>query len=117
MIPIESPLGQRVIAAQGALESGMLANMRTYRLPREPRIHVRLVGEERTLCGRSLFHNAQYAWQFINRGRFAQALPSGANDDRTCRVCASNEAVAATAAVEYARQNWRSHRSPRRRQS
>lgn len=83
-----TPLGRRIQLAHGVLESGQLANMRTYRLPREVKIHTRLVGENRTLCGRKLRNNDQWAWQFIHRGSVAQGnLPSGSIGPDACKQC------------------------------
>lgn len=99
-LALDSPLGRRVLAAQGKIESGQLANMKTYRLPREARIHTRILGEDRTLCGRSLQHNGQWAWQFIHRGAVMDALPSGAYGDRdSCAACSKNVIVRITADV------------------
>jgi hypothetical protein len=102
-------LVERVVACGGVLESGMLANMRTYLLPRETTIHTRLVGEGRTLCGRPLRgFEGRWAWQFVNRGTFAASMPSGSQGDSACQQCARSPVLVATAeAVEAKRRAWR----------
>ena len=104
-LDLSTEIGRRVIAAQGRIESGQLANMRTYRLPAAAKIHVRLLGEDRTLCGRSLRHAGEWAWQFIHRGQVGESLPSGSypGDRDACARCAENPIVTATAEVVAAR--------------
>jgi hypothetical protein len=91
--------------ANGRIESGMIANMRTYLLPYEAKIHTRILGESRTLCGRSLFHNNQYAWQFINTGNFSEGhMPSGSNDPRrACSRCSRSLVLQVTKTISDAR--------------
>ena len=101
ILDLLSPLGERVLKAKGVIESGQIANMRTYRLARDAKTHVRLLGEDRTLCGRSLRHNGEWAWQFIHRGTVGQSLPSGSypGERDACAKCARNPAIAATAEI------------------
>lgn len=83
-LDLNTPLGQQLLRARGRLESGELANMRTYRLPRDVKGHVRVLGASRTLCGRPLHgHLGRWAWQFIHRGQFGLARPAHV----TCRTC------------------------------
>lgn len=106
-IHLDSPIARQLIAMGGAIESGHLANMRTYKLPKEPKIHTRIVGSDRTLCGRSLRNHGQFAWQFINRGEFANRLPSGSsvhNRDH-CTQCAQHMVLQITQTVSDARRN------------
>lgn len=104
ILDLVSPLGRRVAAAQGRIESGQLANMRLYRV--STTVHTRLLGEARTLCGRSLFHNGQFAWQFINRGDvLAGYLPAHAVPGQrdVCLRCSASPVMRATAAIDEAR--------------
>lgn len=105
ILDLTSPLGARVLACGGKLESGQLANMRLYRR-RSDVIHTRLLGEDRTLCGRSLYHNRQLAWQFIHRGDIAAGrLPSGSwpGERNACKVCSASPVIRATAKIAGAR--------------
>lgn len=104
-LDLTSPLGARVLACGGRLESGQLANMRLYRRSSDV-VHTRLLGEDRTLCGRSLYHNRQLAWQFIHRGDVASGrLPSGSwpGDRDACKVCSASPVIRATAEIARAR--------------
>lgn len=67
------------------LESGQIANMRTYRLPANAKIHVRILGADKTLCGRSLRNHHQWAWQFIHRD--SGGRPSGMRSRDACSIC------------------------------
>lgn len=103
ILDLNTPLGARVLRSQGRIESGQLANMRTYL--RNETVHVRILGEDRTLCGRSLRHAGQWAWQFIHRGHVGTSLPSGSypGERHACQICTKNPVVQATAAVVNAR--------------
>lgn len=107
ILDLASPLGMRLGKAQGRIESGMLANMRTYRLPARPAVHTRILGEDRTLCGRSLHHNDQWAWQFIHRGSVLEGHPpSGSRDHRygrSCKRCNRSPVLVACFAIADAR--------------
>ncbi len=101
-LDLTSDLGQRLLRAGGTIESGQIANMRLY-LQRVDTVHVRIVGEDRTLCGRSLVHHDQWAWQFIHRGQAGMTLPSGIEGRNGCKVCQQNPIVVGTHAVVVAR--------------
>ena len=104
-VRFDHPIVDRLIKGGGILESGQIANMRTYLLPKEAKTHTRILGEGRTLCGRSLRHNEQWAWQFINRGTFASELPVGAGtwEYDHCTRCAKSLALSITEQVVIAR--------------
>lgn len=105
-LDVGSALAQRVLAAQGRIESGEIANMRTYRLPSEPKIHTRLLGEGTTLCGVPLTgHEGQWAWQFIHRGSFGSRMPSGSDGPNACQRCARSKILRITAYVAAARRH------------
>ena len=66
----------------------MIANMRTYLLPREPKRHVRILGMDRTLCGRALVNNGEWAWQFCARGNVVEGRVPGYMIERGgCAQC------------------------------
>jgi hypothetical protein len=107
-ITVDSPLGRRLIESGGVIESGHIANMRTYRLPAWPKVHTRVLGESKTLCGVPLHNHGEWAWQFIHRGVFGQRLPSGAHtgDRDHCTRCARSPVLRATQAANDARVAW-----------
>jgi hypothetical protein len=98
-------LAQRLLLSQGILESGQIANMRTYLLPRDVKIHTRLLAEDRTLCGIPVRgYEGRWAWQFVHRGRFGSHLPSGAEDLRhRCKRCARSPVLTLTEEVVRSR--------------
>ena len=110
VLDLASPLGRRVAEHKGVIESGMLANMRLYRIDYRARIHTRIVGEDRTLCGKSLRHNDQWAWQFIHRGNVLDGhMPSGSDTDHwrpghaaPCQSCEKSPVLQATKAISKA---------------
>lgn len=103
MIDMLSPLGQRLLRSGGKIESGQIANMRTYLLPRRACIHVRILGESTTLCGRAWMPGG---WQFINRGDVtAGHVPAHADEgDRdACKACAKTPVMQAVYTIARAR--------------
>lgn len=100
LLDLDTELGQRVLRAAGRIESGQLANMRLYRRSSDI-IHTRLRGEDRTLCGRSVYHAGQNAWQFVHNGRVGMSLPSGSDpgDRNACKQCSRSPVVRVTATI------------------
>jgi hypothetical protein len=102
MVCIPRGLFDRLMAAGGRLESGQIANMNTYLLPRETCLHVRILGEGRTLCGRRWMPGG---WQFCSRGSFGEHAPFGTYEGApdVCRSCAKSPALKLTNEAEAAR--------------
>lgn len=102
MVCVPRPLFDRLMAAGGTLESGQIANMNTLRLPAQPCLHVRILGEDRTLCGRRWMPQG---WQFGSRGTFGQHAPHGTHEGArdACRRCQRSPALRLTNEVEAAR--------------
>lgn len=91
LAPLDTPNGRALVRAGGTIESGMIANMRTYLLPVDPKRHVRILGMDRTLCGRSLVNNDQWAWQFCARGNVVEGRVPGYMIKRGgCAQCLSS---------------------------
>ena len=70
---LSDPLVSRILEADRVMEDGMTANPNTYRM--NDKVHVRLLGEDRTLCGVRLRPDYDVRWQFCSRGRFGESLP------------------------------------------
>jgi hypothetical protein len=107
-LDLNSPVGRRVVAAGGRIESGQIANMRTLLLPAEPKTHTRLLGESSTLCGRPLSNHGHFAWQFQHRGDVAAGqLPAGSDpaDRDACRRCSASPVIRATAEIAATRRS------------
>lgn len=99
-IALPRDLFNRVMASEGKLEAGMIANMNTHLLPREPKLHVRLLGERKTLCGKTWMPGG---WQFTSRGSFGHHAPWGTDDRDVCKGCRANAALDMTIEAEAAR--------------
>jgi hypothetical protein len=105
-LDLNSRLGHRLLESGGKIESGQIANMRTYMLPAWPKTHTRILGESRTLCGRSLRNNGQWAWQFINTGSVQLGHPpSGSRGRDACAQCARSPVLRATFEIADARRS------------
>lgn len=100
VIDIDSPLGKRLLAAGLRLEDGQIANMNTFRLPARPCFHTRIVGEGRTLCGRSWMPGG---WQFCSQGTYGERAPHNVRDRDACKSCAKHPVLARTLAAEDAK--------------
>lgn len=101
-ICIRRSLFDRLMVAGGTLEAGMIANMNTMRLSPEPKLHVRILGESKTLCGKRWMPQG---WQFTSRGSFGEHAPHGTRDYewKVCRGCRKSQALALTIEAEDAR--------------
>lgn len=104
---LRHPLVARIIAAERRLEAGCTANTTTYRM--NDATHVRLLGEDKTLCGIRLRPDYHVRWQWYGRGTYGEALPHSMRQSLegrgypACAHCAKHPVVTITKAAEDAK--------------
>jgi hypothetical protein len=93
-----------LVAAEGKLESGSTANPKTLRI--NEAVHVRIVGEGKTICGIKLTPDYSTRWQWHGRGQFGERLPHSMRHavehswDTPCQHCANHPIVTLTLEAE-----------------
>jgi hypothetical protein len=92
----------RLIAASGRIQSGQIANRNTRLTNRK--MHVRVMGEGKTLCGKPLG-----LWQFCQTGNMPGGhVPSAdwlLDDHNGCASCRAHPIVKATVVIQEARRS------------